>query len=107
MPAQLQENIQRFVDLGLIVRITEMDVQAVGLGDTPEEQLIAQRSVYHDVVAACVAVDGCDAITFWGFTDKYTWIKDFLFIDDNPLPWDTGYFPKAAFFGVRDALLGQ
>ena len=45
-------------------------------------------------------------MTFWGFTDRYTWIRDYLGIADDPLPWDETYLPKAAFFGVRDALIG-
>lgn len=46
-------------------------------------------------------------MTFWGFTDRHTWIRDFLGIADDPLPWDEAYLPKAAFFGVRDALIAD
>jgi endo-1,4-beta-xylanase len=107
MPVQMQQNIQRFVDLGLQVAITEMDVQVAMVSEDTSERLATQRSIYHDVVAQCLAVNGCSSISFWGFTDKYTWIEDYLMLDDDPLPWDASYLAKAAFFGVRDALLGQ
>jgi endo-1,4-beta-xylanase len=84
-----------------------MDVQANALGTTPAERLAAQRDVYERALGACVAVAGCESMTFWGFTDRHTWIRDFLGLADDPLPWDDGYLPKAAFFGVRDALLAD
>ena len=34
------------------------------------------------------------------FTDNYIWVGF------NPMPFDRLYRPKAAFFGVRDGLLG-
>jgi endo-1,4-beta-xylanase len=105
VPGGIQPNLQRFVDLGLRVALTEMDVQANALGETPSERRAAQRDVYQSVLGACVAVAGCDSMTFWGFTDRHTWIRDFLGIPDDPLPWDERYLPKAAFFGVRDALI--
>jgi endo-1,4-beta-xylanase len=58
------------------------------------------------MVAACVAVPACESVTFWGFTDRYTWVADYLGVADTPLPFDRGYRHKAAFFGVRDALRG-
>ena len=42
----------------------------------------------------------------WDKLNAYTWIRDYLGIADDPLPWDESYLPKAAFFGVRDALIG-
>jgi hypothetical protein len=51
-------------------------------------------------------VSGRIGVDFWGFTDKHSWIKDNLHLDDEPLSFDMDYRSKAAFFGVRDALLG-
>ena len=104
----VQANIQRFTDLGLVVRFTEMDMQTTGFGFPSEPRslkLAYQRDKYRELVEACVETPGCIGVDFWGFTDKHTWIKDFLFLDDEPLLFDTAYLPKAAFFGVRDALL--
>jgi endo-1,4-beta-xylanase len=94
--AAFQANLQRFADLGLRVQVAEMDVAG---GDEPRLNA-AQRVVYHDAVAACMAVAGCDVAIF-GFTDKYIWVGQ------RPLIFDLEYRPKAAFFGVRDALLGH
>ena len=100
------QNLQRFADLGLLVHISEMDVEIAGFHPSIPGGLARQREVYHDMVGACLAVARCDSVTFWGFTDKYTWVNDYLGIHDQPLLFDVAYRPKAAFFGVRDALLG-
>jgi endo-1,4-beta-xylanase len=106
LPPTLRENLQRFTDLGLRVQLTEMDVPMFA-GNTLAARLKAQRGVYHDAVAACLAVSGCEAVTFWGFTDEHSWIDGFFGPDMYPLPFDTGYKPKPAYFGIRDALLGR
>src|SRR5262249_12650756 len=100
----VEANIQRFVDLGLAVNVTELDVQAANLGPDNPTRLAAQRVIYHDLVAACVAVPGCDTITTWGFTDRYTWIDDAFGPGQQPLPFDTNYVPKPAYFGITAAL---
>lgn len=104
-PSNTQRNIERFVALGLRVEITEMDVQVRDQpGDLPQ-RLAAQARIYHDIVAACVAVRGCDAITFWGFTDRNSWI-DAAFGPDDPLLFDEMLQPKPAYFSVLTALGG-
>ena len=45
-------------------------------------------------------------MTFWGFTDKHSWI-DSYFGPDDPLLFDEEYRAKPAFFGVQDAFLGR
>ncbi|HEY2388537.1 MAG TPA: endo-1,4-beta-xylanase [Candidatus Binatia bacterium] len=102
----VRQNLQRFADLGLVVRISEMDVQRTGTVSSAADRLAQQRIVYHDMVAACRDVAACDSVTFWGVSDAHTWVKDYLGVMDAPLPYDEQYQPKAAFFGIRDALLG-
>jgi endo-1,4-beta-xylanase len=94
--ASLEANLQRFASLGLRVQVSEMDAP----GGSTQDANAAQRAVYHDAVAACMAVAGCDVAIF-GFTDNYAWVGM------QPLIFDTQYLPKAAFFGVRDALAGH
>jgi endo-1,4-beta-xylanase len=103
--AAIRENLARFAALGLVVRISEMDVQIHDVPGAAADQLARQRAIYHDVVAACLDVPACDTVSFWGISDKYTWVKDYLGLSDRPLPFDEFFQPKAAFFGVRDALL--
>jgi endo-1,4-beta-xylanase len=100
----LRANIRRLAELGLVVAVSEMDVQVHMLpGDRPA-RLAAQQRVYRDVVGACVAEPGCHAVTFWGFTDAHSWINT-TFGPDAPLLFDAQYAPKPAFFGVLDAFL--
>jgi endo-1,4-beta-xylanase len=65
---------------------------------TQAARLDVRKSVYHSIVAACVAEPRCDAVTFWGFTDAHTWTGA-----DAPLLFDALYAPKPAFYGVLDA----
>jgi hypothetical protein len=91
----VRQNLQRFADLGLIVRVSEMDVEIRYITGAYDDRLAEQRAIYHDMVAACLSVARCDSVTFWGFTDKYTWLKDYLGLTDRPLPFDDGYQPKS------------
>jgi endo-1,4-beta-xylanase len=106
-PAEdIARNMRRLADLGLLVNISEMDVQIAKLpGDLPT-RLEEQRLIYHDVVATCRAEPRCHAVTFWGFTDAHSWIDSF-FGPDDPLLFDEAYRPKPAFYGVLDALRGR
>lgn len=101
--ASVQQNLQRFADLGLLVQIAEAEV-SLGSGSSRKKSLAAQRETYHDMVRICLAVSGC-SVNFFGFTDRYHWVP-FFYRNDDPLMFDVDYRPKAAFFGVRDALLG-
>jgi GH35 family endo-1,4-beta-xylanase len=103
---EIRTNIQRLSDLGLQVNISEMDVRVRDVAGDQAARLQRQREVYRDVVAACVAVPRCEAVTFWGFTDAHSWIDGFFGADD-PLLFDEQYRAKPAFFGVEDALLGR
>jgi len=102
----LQTNMQRFSDLGLAVHISEMDVQIRHLQGPQSERFLAQAMTYYDVVAACVALEACEQITFWGLTDRYSWI-DSWYGDDDPLLYDEDLLPKPAREAVHAALLGE
>lgn len=105
--AEFASNMQRLVDLGVEVVISEMDVQLCK-GGTFEEQ----SARFHDMVAACVAQPKCTAVTFWGITDKYSWLNArtdlgcAAGVTPRPLLWDDNYNKKPAYSGVMAALLG-
>ena len=105
-PAEIAANVQRLVALGLLVNISEMDVRIRTAAGTNAQRLDLQKRVFHDIVAVCAAEPRCHAVTFWGFTDKHSWIDSFFGADD-PLLFDEGYRAKPAFFGVEDAFLGR
>jgi endo-1,4-beta-xylanase len=98
-------NLQRFAALGLSVNISELDVRIASLTASEPEKLAIEKQVYHRVVAACLQVPRCRAVTTWGFTDKYTWI-DSAFGPDEPLEFDTQYQKKAAYYGIIDGFAG-
>jgi len=97
-PGDIQQNIQRFVDLGVQVAITELDVRMV-LPVTPEK-LATQASYYSRVVNACLAVKGCVGVTVWGFTDKYSWVPGVFAGQGAAALYDGNYNPKPAYWAV-------
>ncbi|MDJ0789479.1 MAG: endo-1,4-beta-xylanase [Myxococcota bacterium] len=100
-PGFLQEMVQAFADLGLLVELTELDMPVTPL--TPD-RLEAQARSLGRVMSECLAVEACQGITFWGFTDRYTWIDSFLAPGLIPLPFDVDYQKKPAWFAAADAL---
>jgi endo-1,4-beta-xylanase len=105
--AELKTNLKRLTDLGLEVVFSEMDVHRC-TGMTETEQV----TMYHDLVAACVNEPLCKAVTFWGITDKYSWLNSY-----SPLGcsgstkalgdlWDDNFKKKPAYTGVLNAYLG-
>ena len=105
-PADIAANMQRLAALGLLVNISEMDVQIRRAPGATDQRLEQQKRVYHDIVALCAVQPRCHAVTFWGFTDRHSWIDSF-FGPDDPLLFDDAYRAKPAFFGVQEAFLGR
>ncbi len=99
-------NVRRLAGLGLSVRISEMDVRIRDMAGTLPERLEAQAQVYRRVLTACLREKRFEGITFWGFTDKHSWIHKH-FGEDNPLLFDDQYKPKPAYLAVRQTLLGK
>ncbi|WP_320779668.1 endo-1,4-beta-xylanase [Streptomyces sp. CRN 30] len=104
VPASLQQNIQRFADLGVDVAITELDIR-MQLPATPAK-LAQQADEYEAVVAACVAVSRCTGVTVWGFTDSDSWIPDVFEGYGAATPYDEDYAPKPAYGAIATALGG-
>ncbi|GGZ57953.1 endo-1,4-beta-xylanase [Streptomyces bluensis] len=104
VPSTLQQNIQRFADLGVDVAITELDIR-MQLPAT-EAKLAQQGTEYEAVVKACVAVSRCTGVTVWGFTDSDSWIPDTFPGEGAATPYDENYAPKPAYSGIVTALGG-
>ncbi|MFI7578618.1 endo-1,4-beta-xylanase [Micromonospora sp. NPDC049497] len=104
VPGDLQANLQRFADLGVDVRITELDIRM----PTPATaaNLAAQAADYKRVVNACLAVTRCAGVTTWGITDRYSWIPAVFPGQGAALIWDDAYVPKPAYQAVSEALGG-
>jgi len=105
-PSDLQQNLQRFDDLGLETAVTELDVR-MPLGESGEPtraQLRQQADYYQRFLQACLAVRDCSSFTVWGFTDKYSWVP-FFFADEGAATLLTERFePKPAFGALRRTL---
>ena len=103
-PRQVKQQIHRLGALGLVVHLSEVDVR-VGTLDTPALRDAAQTQIYHDILAAALSEPATEAIYFWGFTDKHSWIHQFYTeAEEEPLLWDSHYHRKPAYFAVRQAL---
>lgn len=101
---QLRSNIEKLATLGVVVELTEVDIILRGTGDEIT-RLQRQRQDFFDMTRACLAVEACKRITFWGFTDLYTWIDGTFGPGLAPLPMDADYERKPAYFGLFDGLL--
>jgi GH35 family endo-1,4-beta-xylanase len=101
--ASIAANMSRLTSLGVSVNVSEMDVRIRDLPGLLQARLDVQKSVYHSIVGVCVAEPRCDGVTFWGFTDAYSWINA-QFGADDPLLFDAQYAAKPAYYGVLDAL---
>ncbi|MEV0903929.1 endo-1,4-beta-xylanase [Streptomyces hokutonensis] len=104
VPATLQQNIQRFADLGVDVAITELDVRMALPADSGK--LAQQKADFKSVVAACVAVTRCVNVTVWGFTDSDSWVPGTFPGYGAATPYDENYAPKPAYYGIAEALGG-
>jgi endo-1,4-beta-xylanase len=111
--AAIRANFERFAALGLVVEITEMDVPAGEISGDRAHKLDEQKRLTHDIVAACVAVPACTGVTFWGLTDRYSWLNDPHWGalrgrgPHFPLPFDADYRPKPMAAAIADALGGR
>jgi endo-1,4-beta-xylanase len=106
----IRKNFERYAALGLLIEITEMDVPVGQIQGDITEKLNRQREITHDIVAACVAVDKCTGITFWGLTDGDSWLNDAHWGalrgrgPHYPLLFNTDMQAKPIVAGVIDAL---
>ncbi|GAB7041976.1 MULTISPECIES: endo-1,4-beta-xylanase [Catenuloplanes] len=98
VPSDLQANLQRFANLGVDVRITELDVRLPTPADASE--LATQRSDYQKVFTACTNVARCTGVTVWGITDRYSWVPDVFPGYGAALIWDDNYARKPAYDGA-------
>lgn len=91
---QVASNFQRIADLGLDVYVTELDV-SIKPGQTEDQQ----AEVFANVLAICLQQSSCKATQIWGFTDRYSWRKDF-----TPLILDENYQQKPAYGALQSIL---
>jgi len=103
--------IQPYIDLGLKVNVSEMDVRVHAVQGGMGAQFAAEAATYHDIVAVCVAQPLCHAITVWGLTDDTSWINGpgntFYPKPDYPLLFDASFAAKPDYVAVIEAFMGH
>lgn len=109
----LQNNLQRFADLGLQVAMTEVDVRTFvsqkpngTYTDTPLNPGDAAKQVdyWKGTLEACLAVDACKSYTVWGLSDQYSWIPGVFTGEGAGLLFDDHTNPKPQYFALREVL---
>jgi endo-1,4-beta-xylanase len=104
VPSTLQQNIQRFADLGVDVALTELDIRMRLPRDAAKDR--QQAADYGAVTRACMAVSRCVGITLWDYTDKYSWIPSFFPGEGAALPWDEALARKPVVYDAIVTALG-
>jgi endo-1,4-beta-xylanase len=102
VPADLQENLQRFADLGVEVQITELDIRM----PTPPSaaDLQTQAGDYAEAVGVCLAVSGCSSVTVWQISDRDSWIPGVFPGQGAALLFDEDFARKPAYDSTLAAL---
>jgi endo-1,4-beta-xylanase len=104
VPSTLQQNIQRFADLGVDVALTELDIRMRLPRDAAKDR--QQAADYGAVTRACLAVTRCVGITLWDYTDRYSWIPSFFPGEGAALPWDEQLARKPVVYDAIVSALG-
>jgi len=108
-PTQLQQDLQRFADLGLKVAITEADVRTF-VNDATNQQptdplaVYAHAHYYDQMLKACLAVRSCISFTVWGFGDADSWVPGFFAGEGYAGIYDVNLQPKPAYFALQQDL---
>jgi endo-1,4-beta-xylanase len=101
-PADFKDNMERFAKLGLQIAVTEADVRVRMPADAAK--LRVQGDAFREALDDCRAVSACRSFTFWGFTDRYSWIPGNQPGYGAATLLDRQLNPKPAYFAVHDVL---
>lgn len=106
----LQEQIeakQGYIDLGVEVAITEMDVRFTSAPFYDVSGEAQQALDYYTTVASCVHVGpACFGITVWDFDDKFSWIPGAFSGEGGADLYNSTLQRKPAYFAAAEALQG-
>ncbi|THV27342.1 endo-1,4-beta-xylanase [Glycomyces paridis] len=105
VPSTMEANLQRFIDLGLKVRITELDIRIQTPADANELQ--QQANDYERVVSICAELADCSGVTVWGLRDADSWVPGVFPGYGAPLLFDDNFGKKPAYNAVLEALGGD
>ncbi|HEY3498360.1 MAG TPA: endo-1,4-beta-xylanase [Polyangiaceae bacterium] len=109
-PERMQATLERYAALGVKIELTEIDVPLGEIAGSAEQKLAEQATLAQGVVRACLAVKACTGMTFWGLTDRHSWLSspDWARLrgtgPHRPLPFDEDYRRKPMHAGIVEAL---
>jgi endo-1,4-beta-xylanase len=103
--ADVTANINRLGALGVTVYFSQVEIglpSANGRTANTPSDLQAQGRKYAELLQGCLATRACTGFFTWGITDKYAfcWKTGYC----APLPFDTKYQPKPAFYALQKVL---
>ena len=100
-PAEFKANLKRFTDLGLEVRVSEIDVNIHG--DVTNALINQQGDYYKSMLQLAAENNAFTAFSSWGFTDRYSSLApaDEYNVFGNGMMYDENYNPKPAFNKMR------
>lgn len=105
VPGSMEQNLQRFADLGLKVRVTELDVRIQM--PASQQELQQQAEDFRRVVDICTNIADCSGVTVWGLRDGDSWVPDVFDGYGAPLLYNDDYSTKPAYDAVLEALGGD
>lgn len=93
---QIETAVRRIADLGLVLRVSELDIK---VDNSTKESFNLQAARYTDIMNLLIAnSDKFAAVQIWGLTDSTSWLSA-----HHPLLFDANYNPKPAFWAVYNA----
>ncbi|WP_143006952.1 endo-1,4-beta-xylanase [Paenibacillus tianmuensis] len=101
---EFKRTAKRFTDLGLEVRVSELDVNMHGkVTDTLRKK---QAEYFKSILAPTKANNRFTSYAMWGFTDRYSSLQPADEYNEfgNGLIYDEHYAPKLPYYKIRDAL---
>ena len=91
----IRDSLQEIGDLGLRLRISELDVKTSG---NTESSFEAQAKKYANIMKQLITrSEQIDAVQVWGLNDRMSWLSA-----NYPLLFDANWNPKPAFWAVAD-----
>lgn len=97
-PDNVEASLKRFIDLGVEVSITEIDITAGTDSVLTEKQATAQGYLYAQLMNIYKKYsDHIARVTFWGLNDANSWRAS-----QSPLLFDKDLQVKPAYYGVID-----
>jgi endo-1,4-beta-xylanase len=94
-----------FLDLGVDVAITELDVRFVAAPYYTAAGEATQAQNYYDSVASCMQVGRrCRGITVWDFDDKYSWVPSAFTGQGGADIYNETLQRKPAYYAIAEAI---